>query len=108
MDPDIIFEALTSKSLTDLKYKVKKAVQVRKEENNQLQQLQEKLEETSQQAQQLQQELQKAQQKIESLDEQRLGLEQQKMQLEYKVNWLKAQSDSTYKDRQMDIEEKKN
>nr|UVX55565.1 MAG: hypothetical protein [Bacteriophage sp.]UWG93903.1 MAG: hypothetical protein [Bacteriophage sp.]DAW92011.1 MAG TPA: hypothetical protein [Bacteriophage sp.] len=48
MDPDIIFEALTSKSLTDLKYKVKKAVQVRKEENNQLQQLQEKLEETSQ------------------------------------------------------------
>lgn len=107
MDPDIIFEALTSKSLTDLKYKVKKAVQVRKEENNQLQQLQEKLEETSQQAQQLQQELQKAQQKIESLDEQRLGLEQQKMQLEYKVNWLKVQSDSTYKDRQMDIEEKR-
>lgn len=107
MDPDIIFEALTSKSLTDLKYKVKKAVQVRKEENNQLQQLQEKLEETSQQAQQLQQELQKAQQKIESLDEQRLGLEQQKMQLEYKVNQLKAQSDSTYKDRQMDIEEKR-
>lgn len=107
MDPDIIFEVLTSKSLTDLKYKVKKAVQVRKEENNQLQQLQEKLEETSQQAQQLQQELQKAQQKIESLDEQRLGLEQQKMQLEYKVNWLKVQSDSTYKDRQMDIEEKR-
>lgn len=107
MDPDIIFEALTSKSLTDLKYKVKKAVQVRKEENNQLQQLQEKLEETSQQAQQLQQELQKAQQKIESLDEQRLGLEQQKMQLEYKVKWLKAQPDYTYKDRQMDIEEKR-
>jgi hypothetical protein len=26
MDPDIIFEALTAKSLTDLKYKVKKAV----------------------------------------------------------------------------------
>ncbi len=107
MDPDIIFEALTAKSLTDLKYKVKKAVKMRKEENNQLQQLQEQLEETSQQAQQLQQELQKAQQKIESLDEQKLGLEQQKMQLEYKVNWLKAQTDSNYKDRQMDIEEKR-
>jgi hypothetical protein len=26
MDPDIIFEALTAKSLTDIKYKVKKAV----------------------------------------------------------------------------------
>jgi hypothetical protein len=32
--PDIIFEALTSKSLTDLKYKVKKAMQIQKEENN--------------------------------------------------------------------------
>lgn len=106
MDASIVFEALTAKSLTDLKYKVKKAMQVQKEENNQLQQLQQKLEETSQQAQQLQQELEKAQQKIERLDEQKLGLEQQKMQLEYKVNWLKAQSDSTYKDRQMDIEEK--
>ncbi len=107
MDASIIFEALTAKSLTDLKYKVKKAMQVQKEENNQLQQLQQKLEETSQQAQQLQQELQKASQKIEKLDEQKLSLEQQKMQLEYKVNWLKAQSDSTYKDRQMDIEEKR-
>ena len=107
MDAGIVFEALTAKSLTDLKYKVKKAMQVQKEENNQLQQLQQKLEETSQQAQQLQQELEKAQQKIERLDEQKLGLEQQKMQLEYKVNWLKAQSDSTYKDRQMDIEEKR-
>ena len=107
MDASIIFEALTAKSLTDLKYKVKKAMQVQKEENNHLQELQQKLEETSQQAQQLQQELQKAQQKIERLDEQKLGLEQQKMQLEYKVNWLKAQSDSTYKDRQMDIEEKR-
>lgn len=107
MDASIVFEALTAKSLTDLKYKVKKAMQVQKEENNQLQQLQQKLEETSQQAQQLQQELEKAQQKIERLDEQKLGLEQQKIQLEYKVNWLKAQSDSTYKDRQMDIEEKR-
>lgn len=107
MDAGIVFEALTAKSLTDLKYKVKKAMQVQKEENNQLQQLQQKLEETSQQAQQLQQELEKAQQKIERLDEQKLRLEQQKIQLEYKVNWLKAQSDSTYKDRQMDIEEKR-
>lgn len=66
MDPDIIFEALTSKSLTDLKYKVKKAVQVRKEENNQLQQLQEKLEETSQQAQQLQQNYRKLSKRLKA------------------------------------------
>lgn len=105
--PDIILEAMTAKSLTDLKYKVKKALQLQKEENNQLQQLQQKLEESSQQIQQMQQELQKSQQKIQQLDEKRLGLEQQKIQLEYQVNWLKAQTDQTYKDRQMDIEERR-
>lgn len=107
VDADIIFEALTAKSLTDLKYNVKKAIQTRKEENNQLQQLSQKLEETTQQAQQLQQELQKAQQKIESLNEQQLAIEKQKMQLEYRVNMLNAQSNQTYRDRQMDVEEKR-
>ena len=105
--PDIIFEALTTKSLTDLKLKVRKAMQTQKEENNQLQQLQQQLEEASQQAQQLQQELQKAQQKIQTLDENRLQLEQQKIQLEYQVNWYKAQTDRTYRNRQLDIEEKR-
>jgi hypothetical protein len=39
LTPDIIFEAMTAKSLTDLKYKVQKAMKIQKEENNQLQQL---------------------------------------------------------------------
>lgn len=107
LSPDIIFEALTSKSLTDLKYKVQKALKKQKEENNQLVQLQQKLEETTQQSQKLEQELQKAQQKIQQLDESRLSLEQNKIQLEYQVNWYKAQTDRNYRDRQMDIEEKR-
>ena len=105
--PDIIFEALTAKSLTDLKYKVQKAMKVQKEENNQIVQLQQKLEETSQQAQQLQTELQKAQQKVQQLDEARLKLEQEKINLDYQVNWFKAKTDEKYKDRQMSVEEKR-
>lgn len=105
--PDIIFEALTSKSLSDLKYKVKKAMQIQKEENNQIQQLQQKVEESQQQLQQLQKELQQAQQKVQQLDESRLKLEQEKIQLDYQVNWYKAQTDRTYRDRQMDVEEKR-
>lgn len=104
---DIIFEALTSKSLSELKYTVKKAIQKQKEENNQLQQLQQKLEETTQQLQQAQQELQKSQQKAQQLNEQRMQLDQQKIQLEYQVNWYKAQTDRTYKDRQLDIEDQR-
>ena len=104
---DIIFEALTSKSLTDLKYKVQKAIEKQKEENNQMQQLQSKLEETSQQLQQAQQELQKAQQKIQQLNEQKMQLDQSKIQLEYQVNWFKAQTDRTYRTRQLDIEDER-
>ena len=105
--PDIIVEALTSKSLTDLKHKIQKAMKVQKEENNQIMQLSQQLEEAQQQLQQMQGELQKSQQKVQQLDEKRLMLEQEKIQLDYQVNWLKANSDKTYKERQMDIEEKR-
>ena len=107
LTPDIIFEAMTAKSLTDLKYKVQKAMKIQKEENNQLQQLSQQLEELQKQNQQLQQELQKAQTKVEQLNEKKLELEGNKIQLEYQVNWLKAQTDKTYKDRQMDIEDRR-
>ena len=105
--PDIIVEALTSKSLTDLKYKIQKAMKVQKEENNQIGQLTQQLEEAQQQLQQMQGELQKAQQKVQQLDEKRLMLEQEKIQLDYQVNWLKFNSDKVYKERQMNIEEKR-
>lgn len=105
--PDIIIESLTSKSLSDLKYKVQKAMKIQKEENNQIMQLSQKLEESQQQLQQIQGELQKSQQKVQQLDEQRLKLEQEKINLDYQVNWLKAKTDEKYKTRQMDIEEKR-
>lgn len=105
--PDILIEALTSKSLTDLKYKVQKSIKMQKEENNQLMQLQQQLEEAQQQLQQMQGELQKSQQKVQQLDEKRLMLEQEKINLDYQVNWLKATTDKTYKERQMDVEEKR-
>ena len=107
LPPDILFEVMTSKSLSEMKYKVKRALKIQKEENNQIQQLQQKLEETTQQAQQLQQELQNAQKQIKQLDEQRMKLETDKMNLEYKVDWFKAQTEKAYRERQLDIEEKK-
>lgn len=107
LPPDILFEVMTSKSLSEMKYKVKKALKIQKEENNQLMQLQQKLEETTQQAQQLQRQLQQAQKQIQDLDAQRLKLETDKINLEHKVDWFKAQTEKTYRDRQMDIEAKK-
>ena len=107
LPPEIIFEALSAKSLSDLKYKVKKAMQKQKEENNIIQQLQQKLEETTQQAEQLQKQLDQATKKIEQLNEAKLQMEQSKIQLEYQVKWYEAQTDRTYKTRSMDIEEER-
>lgn len=107
LPPDILFEILTSKSLSDMKYKVKKALQIQKEENNQLQQLSQKLEETTQQAEELSKQLETSQKEIQRLNEQKLKLETDKMNLEYKVDWFKAQTDKAYKERQLDIENKK-
>lgn len=44
LPPDIIIEAITCKSIPDLKYKVRKAMQIQKEENNQIQQLTQQVE----------------------------------------------------------------
>ena len=107
LPPDIIFEAMAAKSLSDIKYKVQKAMKIQKEENNQIQQLGQQVQELQQQNKQLQQELQKAQTKVEQLNEKKLELESNKIQLEYQVNWFKVQADKTYKDKQIDIEDRR-
>lgn len=104
---DILFDIMSSKSLSEIKYKVKKAMKIKKEENDTIKQLQEKLEETTQQAKQLQKELKQAQAEIKSLDQQKLQLEQQKIQLENKVDWYKAETDRQYKLSQTELATKR-
>lgn len=100
---DILFDVMSSKSLSEIKYKVRKALKIQKEENNTIQQLQQKLEETSQQAEQLQKALTETQQEVKRLDQQRMQLEQQKIQLENRVEWYKAETDRQYKQTQADL-----
>lgn len=104
---DILFDIMSSKSLSEIKYKVKKAMKIKKEENDTIKQLQEKLEETTQQAEQLQNELKQAQAEIKNLDQQKLQLEQQKIQLENKVDWYKAETDRQYKLSQTELATKR-
>lgn len=102
LTPDIILDALTAKSMTELKQKAKISLKKQEEKNNQIQQLSQQLQETQNQAKQLEQQLQQAQKKIESLNETKLQLEQQKLQLEFKVDWYNAQTERTYKNRMAD------
>lgn len=98
LPPDIIIEAVTSKSIPDLKYKIKKAMQIQKEENNQIQQLGQQNQDLQKQLQQAQQQLQEAQKKIESLNQSKLQLEQKQLEQNYKIEMFKATTDRTYKE----------
>lgn len=98
LPPDIIIEAITSKSIPDLKYKVKRAMQAQKDENNQISQLTQQLEEAQNQMKQMQSELQKAQNQVESLNQSKLQLEQQDLKMKYQLEWYKANTDRDYKE----------
>ncbi len=97
LPPDIIVEAVTSKSIPDLKSKIKKAMQIQKEEHNQIAQLTQHKEELEKQLKKAQSEIQKLNNKIESLNQAKLQLEQNEIEMKYKVEWYKANTDREYK-----------
>ena len=105
LPPDIIMEALTSKSLPDIKMKIKKAMEKAKAENNQLQQLSQQNEQLQQQLQEMQAQLKNAQRKVESLNQSKLQLEQKELEQKYKIEMYKADTERNY--RQAAIEEQK-
>ena len=105
LPPDIIIEAITSKSIPDLKYKIKKAMRIQKDENNQIQQLSQQNQQLQQQAQQMQKQLQEAQKKIEQLNQTKMQLEQKQLEQTYKIEMYKANTERTF--REATIEEQK-
>lgn len=107
LEPGIIFEALTAKSLTELKYKVQKALKVQKDENGQMQQLMQQNEQLQQQVQQLQQQLQQAQNKVESLNEARLQIEDRKAKADEQIGWYTAKTDRRSKDSKAENDDKR-
>lgn len=99
LPPDIIIEAITCKSLPDLKQKIKEALEQQKQENNQIAQLSQQVEQLQQQLEQASKQLQKAEDKVESLNQAKIELERQKTLMEDKIEWYKAQTDREYKEK---------
>ena len=107
MDSSIIFEALTARSLTELKSKVSLAIKKQKEENNMIQKLQEQVQQQEKQLQEAQKQLKQAQQKIENLNEVKLTLEKEKLKRELEVEWYKARTDRTFKNDSIEVDKKR-
>lgn len=99
LPPDIIIEAITCKSLPDLKQKIREALEQQKQENNQIAQLSQQVEQLQQQLEQASKQLQQAEGKVESLNQAKIELEKQRTIMEDKVEWYKAQTDRDYKEK---------
>ena len=107
VSPDIVVDIMASKSLTEVKTKVKQSMKKQKEENNQIQQLTQQVQELQNNLKQAQQQLQQAQTKIESLNEAKLQIEKQKIELQYQIDDFKAKTDRTFKENQAENDTKR-
>jgi hypothetical protein len=107
LDPSIIVDAMTARSLTELKQKVNDGLQALKKEQNTFGQLKQQLEQAQQQIQQLQQQLQQSQQQVDQLNERKIGLEEQKVKNDYEINSYKAKTERNFKTNQADNDTKR-
>ena len=107
LEPDMAAEAISCRSMTELKQTLKKGWAKKKAEMDQINQLQQQLQEAQQQMQQLQQQNQQMSQKLEQLNEQKLQLEQSKLETDKEIRWYQAQTDRTYKENQAEVDKQK-
>lgn len=107
IDPATLIEALTARSLTELKANVNASLQRQKDENNMVQNLQQQVEQMTQQLQETQQQLQQAQQKVETLNEQKIQLEQEALNAKNQVDWYNAHTERNYKEGMVEVNQGK-
>jgi hypothetical protein len=107
LEPDDIIEAITVKSMTELKRNVGGSLKRKKKEANQMGQLQQQLAQMQQQLQEAMNQNSQLQQKLQALNEQKLQLEAKKQETEAAISWFNARSDRAYKEASVKNEEKK-
>ena len=98
IDLDTIFNIMACKSLSEAKFQAALAVKKKKQEMNEVGQLQQQLQEAQQQLQQMQGELQKAQSKVQELNENKLQIDKYKAEQDSQIKSYQAETDRTYKE----------
>ena len=106
VDPEVVLEIVTAKSLTKMKQEVTKSLRKTKEENIGIQQMQQQLEQASQQVEQLSKELEKAQKALEKSDDKRLELDKAKLAHDKEIDWYKAKNDKKHNEEKIRLDNK--
>ena len=107
VDPELLLIVTSSKSVTELRLAMEKNIKRKKEENNQLQKLNEAYQQAQQQLKEMQGELQKATQQVQQLNAEKLNLDKQKLKQDYDLGILKITTDKDYKGEMTEIEKRR-
>ena len=107
VDPDIVIETLTSKGLTKMKANVNKALDKKRAESGQLQQLTSQVEQLNQQLQSSISETQKLQAQLDRLNQEKLKIEMDSNNAKNELEWFKARSTDDLNKNKVRLEEKR-
>lgn len=107
IDPEIVIDIITSKSLTKMKQDVKTALKRKREEAGGMMQMQQQLEQAGQQIQQLQTEAQKLQQEVERLNAEKINIEKEKLNHLKELEWYKAKAAKEFNDQKLANDKKR-
>ena len=97
MTPDIIVDAATTKSLSQLKQSIKIAMKKQEAKNDQLKQAMEQAQQLQQQLAEAQKQLEEANKEIKSLNKQKMQIDMQKNKQDAQIKMYQAKTDRDYK-----------
>lgn len=107
MEVDTVIEAVSSKSLTEMREVVMNSISKKKIETNQTGQMSQQLEQASEQLRQLQQENQKLQTSLQSANQEKVQFEKEKNDKDNELKWYVAKNKADYDSKQLTFEEKR-
>lgn len=106
VEPDMILEMITSKSLTRMKEDITKSLNKKRKENDQLGKLSQQVEEMDKQLKQTTTEAEKLQKQVEQLNAEKLKLERDKLEFEKELEWFKAKAESAFNENKLELAKK--
>lgn len=107
VDPDVILEMMTSKSLTRMKEDVTSSILKKKKEADQLGKLNQQVQEMDKQLKQTTSEAEKLQGQVKQLNAEKLKLEQDRLAFEKELEWFKAKTESSYNEGKLEFEKQR-
>jgi CRISPR/Cas system CMR-associated protein Cmr5 small subunit len=105
IDPEIVIDIITSKSLTKMKSDVTNAIRKKREESIEAMQMQQQLEAASKEVQRAQEEIRKLQSQVQQLNQEKLNIEKERLNKETEVAWYKARTNRDLKERELKVKE---